>query len=530
MDFSLSVERNGELHNLLALSKDDHGSAPEQNRGFREKQKIVFHGPSVAKKDNSWRMLIDDAPLTPDRPGVWPWEPGFYAGEVEATLQDATGACRGRWRLDVSPDGRKLGRDDFERMLKDICEHDPSLALGTEPARRQFGALGEHQNPIVEFLRLRYHAADIEQSLRALLEEPLRSLRTRRRLLPPHLVRRADRRTARAGLRQPALLVAIGAVQPEAVPAFTERPVADVPDVTYHYDNPPNRCLLYALRALLRRYESLCNRLKTDATTDSSETITGIKVRWPEWRKFLDTFRRKLKTVERRRPFPEVTKAEVTAAGLNAIAAHPLYAQFWRVSWQALRRGIAGSEPADWLLLNPTWEIYERWCFLQLSEWLKGLLPEDMNWRESTPSGTERQLKGESSEGAVVRLHLQRTFGSSENTPEEFWSISRERHPDIVLDWQCGDNVGFLVFDAKYRVTRAGVLDAMESAHIYNDSLRMNQEKPIASVLITPAHTETPWLEIPKFFDEHRSGVLPLHPDLELPPWFNDRVRKLLVD
>ena len=306
--------------------------------------------------------------------------------------------------------------------------------------------------------------------------------------------------------------------------------MVDVPDVTYHYDNPPNRCLLYALRALQRRCESLCDRLKTAATTDSSETITGIKERWPEWRKFLNTFRRKLKTVERRRPFPDVTKAEITAAGLNAIAAHPLYAQFWRVSWQALRRGIAGLEPADWLLLNPTWEIYERWCFLKLSEWLKGLLPKDMKWRESAPSGTTRQLKGELGGDTMVRLHLQRTFGSSENTPKEFWSISRERRPDIVLDWQRGNNAGFLVFDAKYRVARASVLDAMASAHIYNDSLRMNRTRPVVSVLLTPASTKTSWLETPEFFDEHRSGVLPLHPDRELSTWFKDHVRKLLVD
>ena len=180
MDFSLSVERDGEHHNLIAWTEDNDGPAPEQNCGFREKQKVVFHGPSVAKKDNSWRMLIDDAPLTPDRPGVWPWEPGFYAGEVEATLQDATGACRGRWRLDVSPDGRKLGRDTFEQMLKELFEYDPTLILGTEPARRQFGVLGKHQDPVIEFLRLRHHAEDIKQSLRALLQEPLRSLRTRR--------------------------------------------------------------------------------------------------------------------------------------------------------------------------------------------------------------------------------------------------------------------------------------------------------------------------------------------------------------
>ncbi len=533
MDFSLSVERDGEHHNLIAWTKVDRSPAPEQNRGFREMQETIFHGPPAAKEDRNWHLLIDDAPLAlnQDRPGVWTWKPGFYAGQVDATLQDSAGTCRGRWRLDVSPDTDKLGRDAFERMLKDICDHDPILALGTEPARRQFGTLGEHQNPVVEFLRLRYHAADIEQSLRALLQEPLRSLRTRRRLSPPHLVRRTDRRTARAALRQPALLVAIGAVLPDDVLKSTEQPLVDAPDVTYHYDNPPNRCLLHALRALQRRCENLCHRLESDADKEkSSDTETGIGGRWPEWKKFLNAFQRKLKSMERQLPFREVTKAEVTVAGLNAVAAHPLCARFWRVSWEALRHGVAGSEPADWLPLNPTWEIYERWCFLKLSEWLKGLLPEDMKWRESAPSGTERQWKGESGESTMVRLHLQRTFGSSENTPQEFWSISRERRPDIVLDWQHGDDAGFLVFDAKYRVTRAGVLNAMESAHIYNDSLRMNQEKPIASVLLTPAPTETSWLETPEFFDEHRSGVLPLHPDRELPPWFNDRVRELLVD
>ena len=528
MDCSLSVERDGEHHNLLAWTKGNHGPVPEQNRGFREKQKVIFHGPSAAKDDRNWRLLIDDAPLMPDRPGVWPWEPGFYAGEVEATLQDATGACWGRYRLDVSPDGHKLGRDAFEQMLKEIFEHDPTLVLGTEPARRQFGALGERQNPVVKFLRLRYHATDIEQSLRALLQEPLRSLRTRRRLSLPHLVRRTDRRTARAALRQPALLVAIGAVLPDNVLKSTEQPLVDAPDVTYHYDNPPNRCLLHALRALQRRCENLCHRLESDADKEkSSDTETGIGGRWPEWKKFLNAFQRKLKNMERQLPFREVTKAEVTVAGLNAVAAHPLCARFWRVSWEALRHGVAGSEPADWLPLNPTWEIYERWCFLKLSEWLKGLLPEDMKWRESAPPGTER---GESGEGTVVRLHLQRTFSSSENTPKAFWSISRERRPDIVLNWQRGDNAGFLVFDAKYRVARNSVLDAMASAHIYNDSLRMNQEKPIASVLLTPAPTETSWLETPQFFNEHRSSVLPLHPDRELPTWFNDRVRNFLAD
>lgn len=523
MDFSLSVERDGERRGLIASVKGDDGLAPEQNRGFQEMQEAIFQGP----ENKDWHLLIDDVSLTMDeaRPGIWSWKPGFYAGEVEATLQDPAGTCRGRWRLDVSPDVNKLGRDAFVRMLKEIYKFDPTLALGTEPAHRQFGALGEHQDPVIEFLRLRFRATDIEQSLRVLLQEPIRSLRTRRRLSPPHLVRRADRHTALSALLQPALLAGMGIIQPDDLPVFTKQLMADVPDVSYHYDNATNRCLLHALRALIRRCKNLRARLETEADRDDS----AIAQRWPEWKKFLDVFHQKLKDVERCLPFSEVTKAEVTVAGLNAVAAHPLCARFWRVSWEALRHGVAGAEPADWLPLNPTWGLYERWCFLALCRWLKELLPDHVDWRgDSSPSGAERLLSGQSNNGTTVRLHLQRTFGSSKNTPREFWSISRERRPDIVLDWRRGDDSGFLIFDAKYRVAHTNVLEAMGSAHIYNDSLRMHQTRPVASVLLTPAHTEIPWLEKPEFFDEHRAGVLPFHPGQELPCWFNNRVREFL--
>ena len=527
MDFRLSVERDGQRHDLISSGKGDKGAAPQGNRGFREMQKAILHGPP----EIDWRLLIDDVPLAlvnKGRPGVWVWKPEFYAGEVEATLQDATGTCRGRWRMDVSPDINKLGRDSFFEMLKEIWDYDPTMALGTEPARRQFGAVGEYQNPIIEFLRLRYRATEVDQSLRVLLQEPIRSLRTRRRLSPPHLVRRADRHTAQSALRQPALLSAIGAIQLGDLSAFTkqpEQPVADVPNVTYHYDNATNRCLLYTLRTLIRRCKNLRDQLETKAT----QADPSIAKRWPEWKKFLDAFHQRLKTEERCLPFPEVTKAEVTAAGLNSVSAHPLCARFWRASWEALRHGVTGPEPADWLPLNSTWGLYERWCFIELRRWLKELIPSHVDWCDSIPSGTVRTLNGQSRNGTTVRLHLQRNFDSSANRPREFWSISGDRRPDIVLDWRRGADRGFLIFDAKYRVARTYVLDAMRSAHIYNDSLRMNKTRPAASVLLTPACTQVPWLETPEFFDEHQSCVLPLHPDQGLPCWFNNRVRELLL-
>ncbi|WP_376787051.1 nuclease domain-containing protein [Pseudomonas coleopterorum] len=54
---------------------------------------------------------------------------------------------------------------------------------------------------------------------------------------------------------------------------------------------------------------------------------------------------------------------------------------------------------------------------------------------------------------------------------QSYQSLSRERCPDIVVTLDSSSAKRFVVFDAKYRSARASVLEAMESAHIYHDSL-----------------------------------------------------------
>ena len=100
------------------------------------------------------------------------------------------------------------------------------------------------------------------------------------------------------------------------------------------------------------------------------------------------------------------------------------------------------------------------------------------------------------------------------------WSISRERIPDMVLTVTADFGTRFVVLDAKYRASRPNVLDAMESAHIYQDSLRIGARRPDASLLIIPANGGAEWLEDPAFHDVHRVGVHVLSPDAErtLPP------------
>ena len=531
MTVTLSAERDGERSHLEPADGARRTPPPESNRGFQERSEVVFRacgGNQPGLRD--WRLLIDDAPLglkDEAQACTWSWTPGFYAGEVEAAIYDTAGVRQGVWRLDVGPNPNKLSRDAFVRMLREISESDPALMLGAEPARRQFGALGEKQNLIVEFYRLRHHAAAIGQSLRALAEEPIRSLRTRRSLSPPHLVRRADRRTVLAALRKPALLAVVGAIPHSDLADLGGHPHADVPYTERHYDNPPNRCLRYALGALQRRCASLIESLGKKTKESPSETKTSIAKRWPEWERFLNDFQKRADRASCRLPFVEVSKAEVTAAGLNAVAAHPLYARFWRVSWEALRPGVKGPKLADWLPLNPTWGLYETWCFVKLSHWLEERLPE-LKWKNksSTRPKDYRLLTGTSSD-ATVRLHFQRVFRNTGGNPREFWSVSRERRPDIVLDWKRGGEHGFLVLDAKYVASRDSVLREMASAHIYNDSLRMHAACPAASLLLTPASTDASWLETPEFIDEHDSGVLVLHPDRELPVWFAEWVRLL---
>jgi hypothetical protein len=92
------------------------------------------------------------------------------------------------------------------------------------------------------------------------------------------------------------------------------------------------------------------------------------------------------------------------------------------------------------------------------------------------------------------------------------WSISRERVPDLLLTLIKGSEHYFLLLDAKYRASRSAILEAMESAHIYRDSLRFGQKRAEAVLLIVPNDAEAGWLTGVEFQKEHGVGVFQLRP------------------
>ena len=495
--------------------------APGPNVGFSELRGVELRIPEGREAPEGCRLLVGDEPLERRESGVWAWKPGFYAGRVDADLLGRDGTSFGSWRLEVSPG--KVGPEILDRMVAEILDHDTELVLGKEPARRRLGALGETDDPLVALRRLHRRKVALDRAIAAIHREPRSVLRRRRERVPLHRVRRADLRTVRTALREPAVLAALPSTRTTAIAASTASPpFLDTPAVERSLDSPANRAALTMLRALRRRAGAVLERLREDAGKEGEPgTRTALGSRLPRWEEILRTMTRSFERAERKSPFRDARHPEITAAGLNAVAAHPLYAQFWRTGWEALRRGVHG-DPADDLPLIPTWEIYERWCFVELTRRLREWLPAP-EWRESRGAGDgdRRWVRFRRGGDAGIRLFLQKT---ARRDGADLRSVSAQLRPDIVLRREgLAKRSGFVILDAKYIASGEGIVGGMkDSAHPYQDALRWHGERPDATLLLVPDVAQVQFLSKAAFVTENRVGAITLLPGTAPPDWFRD--------
>lgn len=531
---TLSVRGPGGFREL----KRDRTETREANRGFQERREATFVGPPGL----DCRLLIDDEEIqlasaenivgegrgardAGDGGPMWSWTPGFYAGAVRAELIDGADLSLGTWWLDVSPDPEKTGSEIFEQMVEEISEFDQALLVGDEPARRPLGAVGENDDPHVLFERLRRRESDLDRAVAGVQREPASVLRPRRQFRPHRAVRRVDLRTLRTAARQPETCALLGPASgaPLAVGGgASAEPRFDVPAVERRLDAPINRCALYLLRSLRRRCRHLGRKLEEAVAKEpESETRTVLRGRLEHRLRILARIERKTRLAERRSPFQEVHRPELTSAGLTAVAAHPLYSRLWRVGWEALRRGASACDPADPLPLSPTWEVYERWCFVEIAGLLARWLPE-LEWSRSR-EGRRWAWRGRDGADSEVVFHYQKTAGRSNGRERcSLWSVSKELRPDLVLRWKRGQRRGFVVLDPKYRTGRDSVLSGMaESAHLYRDALRWGSARPDLSLLLVPrVRGELRWLAEEGYVRRHGVGAVALRPDTGPPAWF----------
>lgn len=493
--------------------------APSENRGFSEATSYLFTKPG-----DDWRLLIDDERLggSVTDTGCWTWRPGFFAGEVTAELVRPDGRREALFLLDVAPDTKKMGRDTFSQMLSELWSVAPELVIGSEPATNPIGNTGAIEDPWLAFARLRRYAADFQRALAQVRARPRRALQVRRESAPLHRVRRVDRQTAAALLRSPALAVIVD--HDDSTALATDNRL-DVPVVEETLDSAANRAMAAIVLSVERRARKVCESIQELVSRENdSETRTSLAVRWPARKQFLDELALWLRATSRKSPFCDIRRPEVTASGLTAIAADPVYARAWGLGWRALRLGIESPTTSDRLWMSPSWEIYERWSFMRMGKLLASTFPA-WNWRLSF---NPHRWEG-SSDDAAGELLLQPTFGANRQNKKGMWSVSKQREPDIVLTVTKGRESRFVVFDAKYRATRTNVLDAMESAHIYQDSLRVGPRRPETSILLIPASGGADWLEGQIFQTEHRVGACALAPGVDLSTCLPNALRLVLA-
>jgi hypothetical protein len=470
--------------------------APAENRGFTERGEYAFEGPGA-----EWSFRIDDEPIAAGHaatPGS-SWMPGFFAGEVTAELVGPTPHDHAVFLLDVAPDPSKVGREVFSAMLAELWQEAPELVVGSEPATTRIGDLDPLVNPWLAFARLRRYVPEFLRAIVPIQARPRKALRVRRADVPLHQARRIDRQTAATLVSSNAATLLLD--DPGDAAANVSALRLDVPITEETVDSAANRAMLALLLGLIRRTTGLGESLQRQVESEQeSETRTLLRARWPVRKAALSSMAIQLKSLLRRSPFAEVQRAEMTAAGLTAVAADPVYARAWNRGWRALRTGAQAGELSERMWISPSWEIYERWCFVRLGKVLRDAIPE-WHWTRRT----DRWVGAAAGRSAV--LLLQPTFRSSDTPLPGPWSISRERIPDLVLRVDSADGTRFVVLDVKYRTSRVNVLDAMASAHVYQDSLRIGSRRPSATLLLIPAGGGAKWLEGIAFHSEHRVGV-----------------------
>lgn len=486
-------------------------SVSKVNKGFQERRETELRCDEVGDLE----LYIDDERIPCTQLGgstSWKWSPKFFAGTVAADLVEQNGETITRYLLDVSPDPSKLGQEIFDQMVEEICGFDNGLILGTEPATMPIGQTGHSEHPTVRLARmLRYRKAFLS-ALRGIEEDPHRSIRHSRILINPSGLRRVDAQTMRSSITSGAAFT-IKSISGDPSPATAKQPFFDVPVSEVTMDSPANRALLAILNTVVASAKRIITKFDQEAEKETDEFSTAMKDRWPRRKAMIDRFIGELAYFRGRNPLRAVSRPELSSAGLTALSANPRYARARSIAWKILRPGFSGGTTQETSWMSPTWHVYEAWCMVRLCKAFRDGIPE-LDWHEHHDKAADYSYEG-THEGKRLTLRYQPVFTYGKGLKKsEFWSISAEFRPDIVVSIDGEKLSRWLVLDAKYSCSRQSILTQMRSAHIYHDALRRNHRPPDRSLLLVPsAEIEPGWLQDISFHETHGVGVTAFSPN-----------------
>ncbi|MEJ1297802.1 MAG: DUF2357 domain-containing protein [Candidatus Sedimenticola sp. (ex Thyasira tokunagai)] len=503
MELEVFSSRKGELTRVGCLSPGSTLGDLEENRQYL-----------IRVNTEGSRLFVDDAPIDMDpHRQYWLWSPGFYAGEVVVELELPGHHEPIRYLVDVAPASNKSGREQYSEYISQIADYAPHLLMGTEPARHALGGRSHVSlSSWIRYARLRCFIDPYLGALRAICDRPLVRNRYQREQVPVHLARRVDVNTVRRLEANPKLLTAMAGQQVVHGDLSLGDNRLDVPFNEPTLDHPANRLIALQLDGVLRLTSQLINEF-SQYRTASSETETDVQARMPRRIEYLTQIKKQLLKLSRLSPFNAVSRSKPGVAGINAVSGSPHYDRSHRLGIRLLREGVSQLASDEQHYLAPTWQVYEAWCFVTLAQQLKQQLPEYQWDLKTVVVSADMILEGEK-EGTRIRLYTQLACPSLENPNRYgYYSITRKRIPDLVLEYSNVDCTKFICLDSKYTTSRSGILDSMASAHIYRDSIKQNGAAPLYSVLLVPGNPDATLLSSENYVDRHSVGCIPIADD-----------------
>lgn len=461
-------------------------------------------------------LLIDDVPaeaLRSRQPRVarWRWKPGFHAGVVEAVLR-IPGTPGRRFEIITDPDLRKLTRDDFDAMVREVLED--TFALFSLSAFRKGIArqTGNRPPPLARLEFLRSRADEIAEAIEAIARSPRHYLSAVEVTVPAHRAARATGPEIIKSFRSGAVLTET--TRPSRLPtALRGRLPAQITlrQRRNSVDIPEHRQIRACLTSWAAWLASVADTLAKIATLDDPDTMTTAS----NWAIRTKHIARRFNNLASSGFLSEVGPGPALLHMSSLFRNDPLYQRFYRL-WHDMSLGLAALF-GDFLQmpLAKTYELYELWCFLRL---LRAAVEEygaeglDLNNLFTTDAAGGVTFAA----GAVIVpigteriLCFQRQYREYWIEPDGQGSFSRTMVPDVVLASTgpgSRPNQSLIILDAKYRIND-GLNEALNSIHTYRDALVQEAESGHIRGVVTAAYLLTP--HVPALASDFRNTPVP---------------------
>ncbi len=286
-------------------------------------------------------LLIDDVQIEALRsrqPRVarWRWTVGFHAGSVEVVLR-LPGMSVRSFEINTDPDLRKLTRNDFDAMVREVLED--TFALFSLSAFRKGIARqpGNRPPPLARLEFLRSRVEEITQTIVAITRSPRHFLHAEQLTVPSHRAVRATGpeiiKSFRTGLirietHTPSRLpAALGGRMPAKITIRRRRNSVDIPE---------HRQIKACLKSWAAWLSSIADVLAKAGRADDPEILTVAG----SWAIRARHIARRLSVAASSGFMAEVTDGPAALKMSSLFRNDPVYHRFYRL-WQDMNLGLA---------------------------------------------------------------------------------------------------------------------------------------------------------------------------------------------